>query len=110
MRHVDGLGEKVLRAELHRLHGRLDVALAGQEDHRGAFAAQSLQNDQATRIRQMQIEHDDVGTYSAVRLHRLLARALAPHFVADALEVVADRAQDRRIVVDEQQRVSHDVP
>ena len=110
MRHVDGLGEKVLGAELHRFDGGLDVALAGQQNHRRTFPPQPLQHDEPARVGEMQVEEHHVGTHAVERLHRLLAGAVAPDLVADALEVVADGAQHARVIVHEQQRISHDEP
>ncbi len=58
----------------------------------------------------MQIEQHDVGAHAVERVYRLLAGPVAPHLVADALEVVPDRAEHARVIVDQQQRVSHDMP
>src|SRR5438067_1426763 len=51
--HVDRLGEKILRAELHGAHGGLDVTLPRQQNDRGAISTQSLENHQAVRIGKM---------------------------------------------------------
>ena len=98
------------QVELHRPHGRLDVSLSSQKNHGRAFAAQPLEHDEPARIGKMEIEEYDVGAHPLERLHRLLARALAPHLVREALEIIADRAQHARVVVNQEQRVSHDAP
>ena len=108
--HVDRLGEKILGAELHGADGGLDVALPGQQYDRGAVATQPLEYDQAVRIGKMQVEQNDVGPDALERVDRLPAGAFAPHLVADALEILADRAQHAWVVIDEQQRISHGVP
>ena len=107
VRHIYRLREKILGAELHRLDRGFDVALPGQQDNGAVLAPQPLQDDEAARVGQTQVEDHDVGPHSAKRLDPLFAGALAPHLVADALEVVADAPQHRRIVVDQQQGVSH---
>ena len=110
MRHVHGLGQKILGTELHRFHRGLDVALAGQQNHRRTLPAQSLEHGEPARVGEMEIEQHDVGAHAVKRVYRLLAGPVAPDLVADALEVVPDRAEHARVIVDQQQRVSHDVP
>ena len=58
----------------------------------------------------MQVEEHDVGADALKRVHRLLAGSVPPHLVADALEVFPDGADHARVIVHEQQRISHDVP
>ena len=110
MRHVHRLGEEILGAELHRFHRGLDVALPGQQDHRRALTPQPLEHDEPVRVGEVQVEQHHVGAHAVERVHRLLAGAVPPHFVADALEVVPDGADHIGIIVDEQQRISHDEP
>ena len=110
MRHIHRLGEEVLGAELHRFDRGFDVALAGQQNHGRAFAPQPLEHDEAARVGEMQVEQHHVGPDAMERVHRLLAGAVAPHFVADALEIVADRAQHGDIIVHQQQGISHGAP
>jgi hypothetical protein len=57
---VRRLDQKVNRAELHRLHARLEVAVAGEENHRRrrAEARQVLLQLEARHARHLVVEHD----------------------------------------------------
>jgi len=105
--HVDRLDHEVLGTELHRAHRGLDIALAGEQDDRGAARAQLLQHVEAAGAGEVEIQDHHLGPEPLVRLQSRLASRFARHLIAEALEVVADGPQHVRVIVDEEQRVSH---
>ena len=108
VRHVHGLGQEVLGAELHGAHCGGDVAVAGEENDGGIPVAQMLQHLHPVHAGKPKIEDDDVGTEPVVRGQPRLPAQLAGNLVAQALEVVADAPQDIDIVVDQKYRIRHD--
>ena len=73
VRELHRLGEKTLRARLHRLHGERDVAVPGDHDDHRTLLLRALEDVEAGHVGQEQVEQHD---------RRMLARARArppPH-------------------------------
>ena len=90
VRHVDRLGEEILRAELHRADGGGNVAVAGEQNDGSVPLAQVLQNLHAVHAGESEVEDDDIGTHPVEGGQPGLAAQLPGDLVAQALEVVTD--------------------
>jgi hypothetical protein len=84
------------------------VALAGEQDDGGVPLAEVLQDFQAVHPRQAQVQDDHLGTQPVEGGQPRLAAQLPGDLVAQALEVVADAAQNVDIVVDEEDGTGHE--
>jgi hypothetical protein len=63
---LERLRQEVERAGFHRLHGRRDVAIAGDEDHRDVGSAGELRlQPEAAEPRESDIEHEAAGNRGA---------------------------------------------
>ena len=103
-RQLDGLGQELVRALLHRPHGEVDRRVAGQDDdrHRGVDLADAGQQVEGGPVGQHVVEDHGVGVPLA---HRLLGGGDGVGLVdlqALALEEVAHAEADARLVVDDQ--------
>jgi hypothetical protein len=98
--HVDGLGEEVFGAELHRANRGGDVGLAGEEDDGGVALAEVLQHLHAVHPGEPEVEDHHLRAQAVEGGQPGLAAQLASDLVADPLEVVADAAQHVNVVVD----------
>ncbi|MNP26756.1 hypothetical protein D3C76_1196260 [compost metagenome] len=97
---VEGLGDVVHRAHLHRVDRRAQAGVAGHDQHRGALG----QLDQfGTRCAgQAQVADDHVERGDAVALLRLLYRAGLADLVLVALEQTSQGGTDDGFVFDDE--------
>ena len=100
--HVHRLGEEILRTKLHGSHRRLEIALAGEQDDSGAALAHVLQDLHAIHAGQAEVEDHHFRPQAVEGGESRLAAQLARDFVAEALEVRADGAEDVNVVVNEE--------
>jgi hypothetical protein len=107
--HVHGLGEEVLRPELHGPDRSADVRFGGEEDDRGVPLAEALQHLHAVDPGKVEVEDDHFGPEPVEGGQARLATQLPGDLVAELLEVVADAAQHIDIVIDEENRYRHSV-
>ena len=113
--HEDGLLERerlldeVERAELDRLHRRLDVAVAGDHHDRriDATLAQARQRCQSVHARQPDVEHDDVVGRAHDAVEARLAALDGVDDIAFVAEHAAQRAAHARFVVDDENSRLH---
>ena len=105
-----GVLDQVVRgAELHRLDGALDRAVAGQDDDHGGQLAlvQGPQELHAVHHRHFEVRHDHVEQALAEPGERRLAVRRVFHRVARALEVLGERARHVGLVLHEEDARTH---
>ena len=106
LRALEGLGEEVVGALLHRLHGLLDRAERGQEDHVhvGGDRLRSAQDLDAGEPGHLEIREDEV---DAARL-QTLERRVAVRGEDDPVPLARQRALEAlaepRVIVGHQER------
>ena len=109
---IDRLGEKVHRAELHRIHGGGDIAVAGEND--GArFRAPFLDGRDDVEPMAVAEPHIDDREGGGCRLdpHKALGNRLGRGYrEAAALHRARKALQEGFVIVDNQQRAFGDVP
>ena len=96
--------DEVEGAHLDRAHGRLDVAVPGDHDHRrvDAALAQPRQRRQPVHARQPDVEHDDVVRRAQHAIEAGLAALDGLDGVALVAQHAAQRAAHAGLVVDDQ--------
>src|SRR5690348_2667409 len=97
----------MLGAELHRADRGGDVPVAREQDDRASLRAEPLEQLEPIQVWEMQIEDDDGRADALECLVARPCRIRARDLIPDTVEVVADGAQHVRVVIDEQDAVSH---
>ena len=106
---VERLLQEVLRAQLHRLDGDLDLAVGGDHDHRraGVLAPDAVEQGQARAVRQVDVQEHDVGLAGIQHLARLGQIAGLEGLVAGIAQRLADERAGGLFVVDDQDGSGH---
>jgi hypothetical protein len=101
--YVKRLGHIVVRARIQRLHLVSAVGPAGQNDDRCRGPAPEPSDDlHPIQIRQPKVEDDQIRRVTPSDLKRLGARGRRVHLITAYPQVDLQRAQDLRLVVDDQ--------
>ena len=102
--HVERLGEVIGSALLDRLHGRLDIAVAGDDHDLGAGIGLLglAKNGQAVHVRHAQIGEDDVEIVLVDPGRPRLAAGDDGALVADALQALGHRLGVRLFIIDDE--------
>ena len=100
---VERLGDVLVGAALHRAHRHLLRAVRGEHDHGQRFVAlvDRLEQLHAVHLRHGVVGHHAVHAFELGQ--RLLARTRQHRFQAAGLEELAQREEQRRLVVNQQQ-------
>ena len=100
---VDGLGQEIDRARLHRTHARRDVAMARQEDdgHRARVADESLLQLETVDARHVEIEHETGGHIVVCRftLQKLAGRCVGMDVEVRSAQHARQRGSHGLVVV-----------
>jgi hypothetical protein len=86
------------------------LVVGGGEDHdrRRRPGTEASEHLQAADIGQTQVEHDAVGLLDLDHRQGVLARGGGQRLVATGTQIGGNDAQDRELVVDDQDPVTHD--
>ena len=108
---VERLFQKIVRAELRRLHGRLNGAVTGDHDYLrvGIELAQLPQRFEPIHPLHLHIQKDEVRPELGIQLQRLPAGRTRPHFDGFVLEQLLQRFADALLVVDHEDAPAHDL-
>src|SRR6185295_10515108 len=102
----------IVSAHLDRLDGRRGGAVSRHHHHggRGVRFAQGLQSLEAVAVRQPDVQEDDRGTLLLVEGESLFAAGGGEGGVAFVGEDASQGGQDPRLVVNNQDELSHETP
>ncbi len=98
-----GLGQEIVGAVLHALHGGCDVAMPGDEDHRnvGIDIAHAPEQLQAVHVRHADVAYDYAVELTRQQRQRGARAGVRIHFDAVQLECLRVGAQQLLVIVDE---------
>ena len=103
---IKRLGQVLAGAELDRFDGAVDRGVGGHEDHFAARVggANLPQQVEAVHVGHPQVDHREIGRSPHQRAHRFGAAPARDDLEAGLRRQALDDFQDRRLVVDDEQR------
>ena len=110
MGQLHRLGQEVLRTEPHATYRGIDVTRPGEHDHARPVLPEPLQDVKPIEVGQVEIENHHFRSVALERLYPVQSPSLRDDLVVQPLQVAAQRPEDRRVVVHQEDGAAHRTP